>query len=1038
MALLTVDDLARDLKVKNEDLVRELVTMGFEVDGPESPLETDDPDALMAQLVTALPRREVIEKRIKPTVIRRRVKKKSAADAAAKHDRAAVEAPPPQPPKPAVPEPPAEPDREPAVEAVEETPAKEQDSPKVKAITKKSPKKAKKVQAARIIEKAPAPQEIAAKPDQDETPPETPAVQPSPVTVAEVPVQAADSTASAQAAAAPGAPPQPEPEARPAEPVAAEPAETVKTQPPGEGEPVPDTQAAAPPQKPVRKDESETSEVPSEAGPSEGEPEAAKALDADKKPMEPKPAKKKKKKERKIQPAQIIGKVDLKKEPPKERWQPEQQQRPERRERPAPPPRREGPPPPRREGPPPQQRPAPPPRSAEPPGHAGPPMPPPLPGDEEKRARRKKEKKAKERVPDQLVDDGAKVRRRKEVLLKGDLYDERNRHGRRRGKGKKAKQRKPEITTPKASKRRLKIADKITVSSLAHKMSVKATEVIQHLLTLGVTATMNEIVDYDTASIVASEFGFEVESSEHQEQDFLPKEVAEKTEDLVARPPVITMMGHVDHGKTSLLDHIRKTHVTDGEAGGITQHIGAYKAKLQKGEVVFLDTPGHEAFTAMRARGAQVTDFVVLVVAADDGVMDQTREAINHARAAGVPIVVAVNKIDKPEADKDRVIRELSELNLIPEAWGGDTLYAFVSAKTGEGISELMDLLLLQAEVMELKANAKKAAVGTVIEARLDKGRGPVATVLVREGTIRLGDAFVAGVHHGKVRGMIDHEGRRMEEAGPAIPVEIQGFSGVPEAGEVLLTVDQEKIAKQIGTHRQQKEREKDALTPTGPATLDELLARMQEQQVSKDINLILKADVQGSVEALQEALLALSAEEVKVKVIHSGVGTVTESDVMLASASEAMIIGFNVRPYPKTLQLAEEKNIDIRFYTVIYEAIEDVRKAMEGMLAPLEKENVVGHAEVRQTFSISRIGTVAGCYVTSGKIHRSDFVRLIRDGVPVFNGKMAAIKRFKDDAKEVAEGYECGITLLNYSDIKVGDIIEAYTIEQEAAKLSS
>lgn len=1023
MALLTVDDLARDLKVKNEDLVRELVTMGFEVDGPESPLETDDPDALMARLETALPRREVIEKRIKPTVIRRRVKKKPA-DAAAKEKMAAAEAPAAVVPQEAQPEPPAEPDREPAADAAEATPPPDQVATKAKVTTKKPSKKAKKVQAARIIEKAPEMSAQLEKAEPARTADKAPAQEIPPGPVAEAPAKDAGARAAAPPAVSPEAAFPAGTRVAPAETT---PAGTVEA---AEAEPVAEATGAAVAEPVVEAREADLiTEAPGEetrVGAPEKESEAARPAEADKKPAEAKPAKKKKKKERKIQPAQIIGKVDLKKEPAKEPPQPEPPARPDRRERPAPPSRKEGPPP----------RPAP----AKRPFVAQQPMPGPLPaqlpGEEEKRARRKKEKRSRDQPQEVLTEDTGKIRRRKEVLLRDDLYDERTRHGRRRGKGKKAKQRKPEITTPKASKRRLKIAESITVSSLAHKMSVKATEVIQHLLTLGVTATMNEIVDYDTATIVASEFGFEVESSEHLEKDLLPAVTPEKMEDLVPRPPVITMMGHVDHGKTSLLDYIRKTHVTDQEAGGITQHIGAYKVKLEKGEVVFLDTPGHEAFTAMRARGAQVTDFVVLVVAADDGVMDQTREAINHARAAGVPIVVAVNKIDKPEADRDRVVRELSELNLIPEEWGGDTLFAFVSAKTGDGLSDLMDLLLLQAEVMELKANAKKAASGTVIEARLDKGRGPVATVLVREGTVRLGDAFVAGVHHGKVRAMIDHEGRRVEEAGPAIPVEIQGFSGVPEAGELLVTVDQEKVAKQIGTHRQQKEKEKEAATPGAPATLDELLARMQEQEGAKDINLILKADVQGSVEAVQEALLGLSAEAIKVKVIHSGVGTVTESDVMLASASDAMIIGFNVRPHPKTLQLAEEKNVDIRFYTVIYEAIEDVRKAMEGMLAPVEKENIVGHAEVRQIFSISRIGTVAGSYVTSGKIHRSDFVRLIRDGVPVFDGKINSIKRFKEDAKEVSEGYECGITLVNFQDIKVGDVIEAYTIEQEAAKL--
>ena len=497
----------------------------------------------------------------------------------------------------------------------------------------------------------------------------------------------------------------------------------------------------------------------------------------------------------------------------------------------------------------------------------------------------------------------------------------------------------------------------------------------------------------------------------------------------------IGVIGHVDHGKTSLLDAIRSTHVTDQEAGGITQHIGAYKVKLKKGELIFLDTPGHEAFTAMRARGAQVTDFVVLVVAADDGVMDQTREAINHSRAANVPIIVAVNKIDKPEADRERVIRELSEHNLIPEAWGGDTLFTYVSAKTGEGIDELLELIVLQAELMELKANPDKKAIGTIIEARLDKGKGAVATVLIKEGTLKLGDPFVAGIFYGKVRAMLDHEGHAVDEVGPATPVEVHGFAGVPEAGEPFLVVEEEKIARQIGVQRLHKQRENEAAV-IGPASLEDLLARMKEQE-TKDLNLIIKADVQGSSEALREALLGIVSQEIKLKVIHGGVGGITESDIMLASASKAIVIGFNVRPNPKTIQLAEQEKIDIRLYTVIYEAIQDVRKAMEGLLAPIEKETVLGRAEVRQAFHVAKIGVIAGCYVTSGKLERSNQVRLLRDNAVVHQGRIGSMKRFKDDVKEAVEGYECGIILDNYKDIKVGDIIEAFSIERESAKLS-
>jgi len=656
--------------------------------------------------------------------------------------------------------------------------------------------------------------------------------------------------------------------------------------------------------------------------------------------------------------------------------------------------------------------------------------------EEEARRKDKKDKKKREVIAARVEDDGLKVRRRREVILRDDLYDDKQRYGRLRGKGKKARPRKTEITVPKAIKRRLKLPEIVTVSDLAHKMSIKATEVIRRLLGLGVSSSMNEGIDIETATIVASEFGFEVESAEHSEVNLLPASITDTEQNLQSRPPVITVMGHVDHGKTSLLDFIRSTHVTAQEAGGITQHIGAYKVKLgNKGEIVFLDTPGHEAFTAMRARGAQVTDFVVLVVAADDGVKDQTREAINHARAAKVPIVVAVNKIDKPEADRDRVIRELSEHDLIPEAWGGETLFTFVSAKSGEGVSEFLEAILLQAEMMELRANPDKTASGTIIEARLDKGKGPVATVLVRQGTLKLGDAFVAGVHYGKVRAMLDHEGRAVTSAGPATPVEVHGFSGVPEAGEKFLVVDEERIARQIGDQRQQKQKQME-VSAAGPVSLEDLLAKMQQQEI-KELNIIIKADVQGSVEALQEAIQGISTDEVKVKVIHSGVGTVTESDVMLASASDALVIGFNVRPGPKTLQLAEEKKIDVRLHSVIYDVLEEVQKASLSMLAPVEKETVVGRAEVRQTFSVAKVGTIAGCHVTWGKIQRSNNVRLLRDDVPVYDGKIFSIRRFKDDVKEVLEGYECGIVLENFRDIKVGDVIEGYIIEQEPAKLS-
>ncbi len=964
MTMLTVDDLARDLKVKNEDLLRELMTMGFQVEGPESPLETDDPVALRAQLVTILPQREVVEQRIKPTVIRRRVKKAPPGEMdheAVEHTAEAVAA---------------------AVAAVEEElPAEEVVGGEPAEPQRKPVKKTKKSQAAKIIEMAPRPTTVEAV---DEVPP-PPAVEGKvPARAAKVPadgLQAGAEQAAAAVEAESGVLPTVAPEA--------------------------------------------TSEVPVAELEAVISAEEARAA-------EEKPAKKKKKKEKKMQPAQIIGRVVLRKEPVAE---PERVERPARVDRYVAPERPQGPERPGRPEPP---RPAHAPRPVRPPAPApGParpaPVGPELMSEEEKRRRKKKEKPGT-KVEERVDDDKLKVRRRKEVILGAELYDERGRTGRYKGRGKKVKQKKTEITLPRASKRRIKLPELVSVAGLAHKISTKVSKVVQHLMTLGVTATVNEDIDYDTAAIVVSEFGYEAEHAADVEVDLMPIRIQDEERSLLARSPVITVMGHVDHGKTSLLDAIRSTHVTAQEAGGITQHIGAYKVRLDRGEVVFLDTPGHEAFTAMRSRGAQVTDFVVLVVAADDGVMEQTKEAINHSRAANVPIIVAVNKIDKPEADKDRVLRELSEHELIPEAWGGDTLFTYVSAKTGEGIQELLELILLQAELMELKANPNKAATGTVIEARLDKGKGPVATVLVKDGTLKLGDAFVAGFHSGKLRAMLDHEGRAVEVAGPATPVEVQGFAGVPEAGDPFVVVDDEKIARQISIHRAQKQRQQE-LAVAAPVSLEDLLARMREQEV-KELNIVLKADVQGSVEAVREALLGISAQEIKVKIIHSGVGGITESDIMLASASQAIIIGFNVRPAPKAANLAEQEKVDLRMYTVIYEATDDIRKAMEGMLAPVEKEVVVGRAEVRQTFHVARIGSIAGCHVTSGKIERSNQIRLLRDDVVVHQGRILSMKRFKDDIKEALEGYECGIVLENYRDVKTGDIIEAFVIEKESAKL--
>jgi translation initiation factor IF-2 len=591
------------------------------------------------------------------------------------------------------------------------------------------------------------------------------------------------------------------------------------------------------------------------------------------------------------------------------------------------------------------------------------------------------------------------------------------------------------VTQPmKAAKRRLRVEESIRVADMAHQMGLKSSEIIKVLFSLGTMATINSALDIDTASVVASEFGYEVEKVGFSEEQLIPSS-ADTPEMLKPRPPVVTIMGHVDHGKTSLLDAIRKTSVTSGEAGGITQHIGAYHVKTKKGDIVFLDTPGHAAFTAMRARGAQVTDLVVLVVAADDGVMDQTREAINHSRAAGVPILVAVNKIDKPTANPERVLRELSELGLQPEDWGGDTVVGMVSAKTGQGLDDLLELIALQAEILELKANPDKPARGHVVEAKLDKGRGPVATVLVQEGTLHQGDVFVCGVFSGRVRAMFNDQGRKIKQAGPSMPVEVQGFEGVPEAGEEFVSLEDEKAARRIAESRAAKLREKE-LAKASRVTLETFLKQSADTKETLVLNVVLKADVQGSLEAITESLRKLSTEKVRIEIIHGAAGAISESDVMLATASNAIIIGFNVRPTAKVKEVAEQEHVDIRFYDIIYKLVDEVKSAMAGMLAPVSKEVYLGQAEVRQTFSVPKVGLIAGCMVVDGKLTRTANVRLLRDGVVVYTGKVASLKRLKDDAKEVVRNFECGVGLDNFHDIKIGDIIEAFEMVEEAATL--
>jgi translation initiation factor IF-2 len=586
-----------------------------------------------------------------------------------------------------------------------------------------------------------------------------------------------------------------------------------------------------------------------------------------------------------------------------------------------------------------------------------------------------------------------------------------------------------------ARKRAIKITEGLSIKDFAEKIGVKSGEVIKKLFEMGTMATINQPMDADAAVLIADSYGLKLEVTPITDEEAFVEEMVDRTEDLAPRPPVVTIMGHVDHGKTSLLDSIRKTNVTGGEAGGITQHIGAYKVNLKDKDIVFLDTPGHEAFTAMRARGAQVTDIVVLVVAAEDGVRPQTIEAINHAKAAKVPIIVAINKIDKPEADQDRVKRELSDLGLVPEEWGGETIFVPVSAKKRIGIENLLEMILLQAEVMELKANPNKPGRGTIVEAKLDKGRGPVATVLVSTGTVRVGDAFVTGQHYGRIRMLLNDKGKKEKDATPAMPVEVIGLSGVPQAGDSFVVMEDEKKARQVAEMRMQKLREAE-LAKTRRVTLDDLFSQIQQGAV-KELNIIIKADVQGSVEALADALTKLSTDAVKLNVIHGSVGAITESDVMLASASNAIIIGFNIRPEPKASSLAEGEGVDVRLYNIIYTAIDEIRAAMEGLLEPTLKEKVLGRAEVRQTFSVPKIGVIAGCYVIDGMITRgSAGARVLRDNVVVYEGKVGSLKRFKEDVREVQTGYECGIGIENFNDIKVGDIIEVFDIEKLAAKL--
>ena len=577
---------------------------------------------------------------------------------------------------------------------------------------------------------------------------------------------------------------------------------------------------------------------------------------------------------------------------------------------------------------------------------------------------------------------------------------------------------------------KVSIPDEINVGELASRMKKTGAEVVRQLIKLGTMASLSDVIDYETAALVAMEMGCKVEKEVNiTVEERLIDDREDAPEELVSRAPVVVVMGHVDHGKTSLLDRIRETSVVSGEAGGITQHIGAYRIEINGSPITFLDTPGHEAFTSMRARGAMVTDIAILVVAADDGIMPQTVESINHAKAADIPIVVAINKMDKPTANPDRIMQQLTEYDLVPEEWGGDTIICPISAKTGDGIDNLLEMVTLTAEMRELKANPNRSAKGTVIEARLDKGRGPIATVLVQNGTLRQGDIVIAGTSVGHVRVMTNDKGERVTEAGPSVPVEIAGMSEVPGAGDIFNAVADERMARELVEQR--KQQNKDALIGAPKkVSLEDLFAQIQQGEI-KDFNIIVKADVQGSAEAVKASLEKLTNEEVRVRVIHSGVGAINESDVMLAATSGAVIVGFNVRPDNAARDYAQRSNVDIRMYRVIYDCINEIESAMKGMLAPKFKEVIIGHAEVRQVIKISKIGTVCGSYVTDGKIQRNSLVRVLRDNVVIFEGELSSLRRFKDDVKEVATNYECGISIERYNDVKEGDVIEAFVMEQ-------
>ena len=931
MAKVRVHELAKELKMENKDLIKLLEKMGSPVKSVQSSLEDSDVERVKNQI--NLSKKEgVVEQRVKPTVIRRRVMKEEPA------------------PEPTPPPPPKE-EAKPPVEGKPPVGKKGEVRPPVA-------RKEAKPEAAKAVAGPPvgAPKEMVA-----ETPPTK--------------------------------------------------AEEMKAAPGPAGAPVPPV--APPPVKPAKKEEKK-GEAPPEAPPKpqEAEPKVEGVPPAEK----PKPPEKPPKPKKKYEPAKIIERPAV--PPPslvKEREHPSVERRP-----PSPP-----------QPPIILQRPAPAPGARPAPPAVG----------EEERGRRKRKLRKDVEVMEEGKPNRVRVITTKKRAFKDHDYVREDQGARpfvferepRQKVAARPRMAKTEITVPKAIKRKIRISEAILVGELAKRMGVKSSEVIKKLMELGMMVTINQAIDAEAATLVAADFGYEVEKTGLELEDLI-EEREDRAEDLVPRPPVVTIMGHVDHGKTSLLDAIRQTNVTAGEAGGITQHIGAYAVEVDHRKVVFLDTPGHEAFTAMRARGAKVTDIVILVVAADDGVMNQTVEAINHAKAANVPLIVAINKIDMPNANPDRVKQNMTEYGLVPEAWGGETIMAEISAKQKVGLKELLELILLQAEVLELRANPSRAMTGTVIEAKLDRGRGPVATILVQDGTLHVGDSFVCGTYFGRVRAMINDRGEKIEEAGPSTPVEVIGFSSVPQAGESFTVVTDEKKAKDLAAQRTQKQRELD-LAKSSRVTLEDFYKKMKKGVV-KDLNLILKADVQGSIEALTEALGRLSTEAVRVNILHSSVGAINESDCMLASASEAIILGFGVKMEPSAQGVAEQEKIDTRFYNVIYDAIDDVRKAMEGLLEPIYEEKLTGKARVLQIFTVSRVGVIAGSMVFEGKILRGSKAHVVRDGKTIHQGEIASLKRIKDDVKEVVSGYDCGITVGGFQNFQVNDVIESYVVEKVTAHL--